>query len=264
MLSFQEIVSLGIVAFGLVVFVLLATAFELGFRLGLRRFARRPALSEELAGISTLTAGMLGFVAFILALSISFSQDRFETRRHTTLSEANTIGTAWWRTGLAGTEGQTVAVLIADYAQTRLAYIQAETLDEQQATLARTNALQSQIWRHALSLVNDMQAPLAASLVASLNDMFDASLVQRYALESRVPMETSFILLGGALLTVGALGYQMGLGGRRPLAMAVVLLLMLDGGMMLVVDMSQPRLGFTRVDPLPLIWTIQGFAPAPK
>jgi hypothetical protein len=65
--------------------------------------------------------------------------------------------------------------------------------------------------------------------VSSLNDMFDASLVQRYSMEGREPAETMLVLLAGAMLAVGALGYQMGLGGRRQLVLAVLLLLMRSG-----------------------------------
>jgi hypothetical protein len=35
---------------------------------------------------------------------------------------------------------------------------------------------------------------------------------------------------------------------------------MWTGGMMLILNLNQPRLGSIRVDPAPLIWTIQGFA----
>jgi hypothetical protein len=77
---------------------------------------------------------------------------------------------------------------------------------------------------------------LAASVVASLNDMFDASLAQRYAIESLVPVETSMILLLGALLTVGALGYQMGFAGHGQFVLALLPLSMLSGSMVLIVE----------------------------
>ena len=38
---------------------------------------------------------------------------------------------------------------------------------------------------------------------------------------------------------------------------------MISGAMVLIIDFNRPRDGFTRVDPAPLVWTIQGFAPAP-
>src|SRR5271169_1324783 len=211
----KDVIDLGVGVFGLFVLALLAGAIELGFQVGRWRLARQPPPANEIAGVSTLIAGMLGLMAFTLALTISFAQDRFETRRHTTLAEANTIGTAWLGTGLAGAPGKPIAALIEDYARARLAYLEAPTSDTAAASIARTNALRTRIWQGTLPPLEGMPAPLAGVFVNSLNDMFDANLAQRYAFESRVPTETELMLLVGAMLAVGALGYQIGLEGRR-------------------------------------------------
>jgi hypothetical protein len=60
---------------------------------------------------------------------------------------------------------------------------------------------------------------------------------------------------------MGALGYQFGLVGARHPVLVSLLLAMWTGGMALIMDLNQPRLGSIRVDPAPLIWTIQGFVP---
>lgn len=253
----------GVIHFGLVVFVLLAGVAEAGFRFGRHYLAGRRPGEKEMTGISALTGGMLALMAFVLALTIGFAQDRFEARRDTTLTEANTIGTAWLRTDLAGPAGKPVAALIADYARARLAYIEETEAGAVDAALARTDALQTEIWARAVKLLPEMSQPLAASLIAALNDMFDANLSQRFALESRVPMETMLGLLVGAILAIGALGFQVGLSGRRHPLLGVLLIGMLSGGMVLVVDLSRPRLGFVRVDTAPLVWTLQGFPPPP-
>jgi hypothetical protein len=164
---------------------------EFGFQVGRRRLARQPPPATETAGVSTLISGMIALMAFTMALTISFAQDRFETRRHTTLAEANTIGTAWLRTGLAGAPGKRIAALIEDYARARLAHLEAPTSDTAAASIARTSALQTRIWQGTLPALEGMPAPLAGVLVNSLNDMFDANLAPRYAFESRVPTETA-------------------------------------------------------------------------
>ena len=215
----QDVIDYGITAFGLFVFALLAGVGEAGFLVGTWRSRRRPPPEREMTGVSTVTAGMLGLVGFLLALTISFSQDRYEARRHSTVEQANAIGTAWLRAGLTGS-GKPIAMLIEEYARTQLAYLNAAAPDLQAAAVRRTNELQNQIWQEVLSVLNTMRPRLAASFVNSVNDMFDASLVQRYALESRAPTETSLMLLTGAMLTVGALGYQLGLGGQRRPAFA--------------------------------------------
>ena len=259
----REVIEFGIGAFALFVFALLALAGEVGFQIGRLRVRGATLPDSQNAGVSTLTTGMLGFVAFTLAVTIGIAQDRFEARRHATLDEANTIGTAWLRTGLAGTSGNPIAGLIEEYARARLAYLEAASPDAATGALAHANTLQNELWQRTLPLLAAMPAPLASQLVSSLNDMFDAELVQRYSMESRVPTETMLGLLLGAVLAVGALGYQMGLAGRKQLVLALLLLLMMSGAMAMIVDFNQPSAGFIHVNSAPLKWTIQGFAPSP-
>jgi hypothetical protein len=39
--------------------------------------------------------------------------------------------------------------------------------------------------------------------------MFDASLAQRFALANRIPASLGWAILGGSVLTAGAMGYQL-------------------------------------------------------
>ena len=162
---FSSMDSGGIFVFGLGLFVLLAVVAEAGFRSGRAYAAKRTPADKEMTGISALTGGMLALMAFVLAVTIGFAQDRFEARRDTTLTEANTIGTAWLRTDLAGPAGKPVAILIEDYARIRLSYIRETDPAAIDAALVRTNALQTEIWARAMKLLPDMQPPLAASLM---------------------------------------------------------------------------------------------------
>lgn len=260
----REIIEFGIGAFALFVFALLALTGEVGFQIGRARGRATTSPDSQNAGVSTLTTGMLGFVAFTLAVTIGIAQDRFEARRHATLDEANTVGTAWLRTGLAGTSGKPIAGLIEEYAGARLAYLVAASPDAATGALAHANTLQNEIWQRTLPLLPAMPPPLASAFVSSLNDMFDAELVQRYSMESRVPAETMLGLLAGAVLAIGALGYQMGLAGRRQLVLALLLLLMVSGAMAVIIDFNQPSAGSIRVNPAPMELTIQGFAPSPS
>ena len=256
--SLHVVLDHGVIAFSLFSFVLLAAVGSVGLLLGIRRLRRRQVPDREVAGVSTITAGMLGVMGFLLALTISFAQQRYEARRLTTVTEANAIGTAWLRTGFADS-AKPLSALIEAYAHVRITYLSATTLEQQTAATKQTGDLQTQIWQRAMDIQTSMPPPLAASLAAALNDMFDASLAQRFALESRAPVETSLTLLVGAVLTIGALGFQMGIDAYRPYFTGLLLLFMLSGGMTLIVDLSQPHLGYTRVESEPLEWTIQGF-----
>lgn len=259
----QEIIDFGIGVFGFLVFALLALAGEVGFRIGRARGRVAASLEKEAAGVSAVTTAMLAFVVFTLALTTGIAEDRFEARRHATLDEANAIGTAWVRAGLAGTSGKPIAGLLEGYARGRLSYLAARNPDAAAAALAHIDALQSVIWQRTLPVLAGMPPPLASSLVSAFDDMFSAGLVQRYSMESGVPNETLLGLLLAAILAAGALGYQMGLAGRRQLVLSLLLILMVNGAIVMIIDFNRPSGGFIHVDPTPLLWTIQGFATAP-
>jgi hypothetical protein len=177
--------------------------------------------------------------------------------------EANAIGTAWLRAGLVrGAEGPELRRLLEEYARLRLDYMQAGPNAEREAALNRaTAAAQAAIWAPAQAAALRDPTPVMAGVIASLNDTFDAALSQRYAFESRVPAHILWLLLGGSVLAVGAVGGQLGLGPQRHLVLSVLLMAMWTGGMLLIVDLNRPRQGQIRVDAAPMIWTLQGFGP---
>lgn len=260
----QALVETNLWLFAAVLFGLFLVATEIGFRFGRREAARRDADEKRQGGAATLIGGMLALVAFMLGLTINFAQNRFESRRQEVVQEANTIGTAWLRAKLVGgEEGEAIAALIADYTRVRLDYTRADFGGPEAALLARTGAMQGRMWQILTPLARRAPTPVVTSLVAALNDMFDASLSQRAAFESRVPAALTTMLLAGALLSLGALGFQFGLQGSRQVMLMLLLLLMWVGAMTLIVDFNRPRLGALRVDTAPLRWTLEGFSLPP-
>lgn len=249
-----------------VTFALLAGAGECGFRLARWRLTRHREEANDATrtGISTLIAGMSALLAFTLGLTINMAQNRFEARRDLVVQEANAVGTAWLRARLVGQpEGDAMAALIEDYARVRLAYTAADREEAIPPLLARTNALQTEIWQQASLLARRMPTPVTASLVAALNDMIDASLTQRFAFANRAPAVLLLGVLVGSLLTAGAMGYLLGATGTRQVALAALGLAMWAGGILVIVDFNHARLGGIQVDPAPLEWTIQGFGHGP-
>ena len=135
---FRGLLEFGFVATGAFLFLSFALAIEIGYRLGHRKVVRRLATSEETPGISTLTAAMLGLLAFTMSLSIGFAQNRYETRRDLVMAEANAIGTAWLRAKLIdGEEGSGISTKIEEYAKARLAFTTAASDADALPSVAR-------------------------------------------------------------------------------------------------------------------------------
>jgi hypothetical protein len=148
---------------------------------------------------------------------------------------------------------------IEEYARLRLDFTTAPAGRDVSGLLSRGNALQNDIWRMAETVAHRSPNTITTSLINALNEMFDLAASQRFAYQSQVPRQLLRALFVGAVLTIGALGYQFGLGGRRPFILAALLLMMWSGGIVLILDLSEPRRGDIRVDAAPLEWTIQSF-----
>jgi hypothetical protein len=243
-----------------ILFGVLAVAGEIGFRLEGWRTTRRTLPEAQRSGISTVTASMFALLAFTLGLTISFAQSRFEARRDLVVREANAIGTAWLRARLVGEpDGAAIATLIEHYTRVRLDYTAGEHDDRVPPLLTETGTLQTEMWNKATELARRAPTPISASLIAALNEMFDASLAQRFAFTTRVPPSLEWTLLAGSILAVGAMGYQLGATGSRQAILSVLSLLMWAGALVLIIDFDRARQGTIRVDPAPLVWTMEGF-----
>ncbi len=257
---FNTLADRGTLPLGAFLLAMLLIANEVGYRIG--RWRTTQAREAPEGNMGMLTTGMLGLLAFTLGLTISIAESRYEARRDLVVAEANAVGTAWLRAGLVrGPEGSELRRELEDYTRTRLDYTRAGPDPVREAALnAETNAAQARIWALAQAAVQRDPNPVMAGLVAALNETFDAALSQRFAYESRAPAHIQWLLLMGSLLSVGAIGVQLGLGPQRHLVLSVLLMMMWTGGMLLIVDLNRPRQGKIRVDPAPLVWTLQGFS----
>jgi hypothetical protein len=256
------LIDTNLALFGALILASLYAAHEAGFRIGLWRARCRPAHERDLAGIGTITAGMLGLLAFTLGLTINIAQSRFEARRNLVVQEANAIATAWLRSKLiSGDEGAAITALVETFGRVELAYISSSSFEAEPGLIARTNALQTQIWQVAQTVAHREPTSVTASVTNALIEMFAAALSERFAFESRVPANLSWMLMAGCLLAIGAMGYHLGTAGARQVVLTALLLVMWSGGMVLIADLNRPRVGSIRVDPAPLIWVVQEFGP---
>lgn len=260
-------VHLALLLLGLL--VLLLSAAELGYRLGNRSRLRRAARvaageqSAEKDSVGFVTAGMLGLLAFLLGVSLSMAQSRYDARRDVVRDEANAIGTVWLRTGfLPDAQAGKMRQHLREYAQLRLAAMR-DPVDSLafRAETDQANVLQNRIWAIAQAALLERPDPARAALVTALNDMIDLSLSTRRAYTDQVPIGVLRMLLWATIISVGVVGFNFGLGGYRQPVVTTLLLVFWSTGLVLIVDMNDPLRGSVVVDPAPLVWTIQGFGP---
>jgi hypothetical protein len=243
-------------AFGAVLFVLQMLARELGFWFG----GRFRAAEGQAEGVGVMVGGLLALLAFVLALTLSFANTRFEERRLGTLAEANAIGTAWLRAeALGDPRGDAIARLLKEYAEVRRADILTGR-DEAalEALNRRISALQNEIWGHATALTRAQPTPITALMQAALNETFDATTAERFAFAFRFPPQIVWLLLSLALLSMGALGFQLGLRGRPFRLIATVLTFAWTLVIVDILDLGAARLGEFGTTPQAYDWTLSG------
>jgi hypothetical protein len=79
-------------------FVSMALAIELGYRIGLTRKASADDAAR--AHVNAIQASIMGILALLLGFTFSLSLQRFDSRSAAVVDEANAIGTTWLRAQL--------------------------------------------------------------------------------------------------------------------------------------------------------------------
>jgi hypothetical protein len=255
-----EILAFSLFAFWLVFFAIQWAAQALGAWLGRRHTARGTAPAE---GVGVVVGGMLGLLAFVLALTLSFATTRFEERRQGTLMEANALGTAWLRAKAIGhPRGEELAKLFEDYTRLRADFIKAPaSRDAVRAINDKTSELQNRIWEHVTVIVRERPDAISSSLMAATNEVFDRSTAERFAFSLTMPPQMVWLLMGIAVLSIGALGYQLGMRGLSLPILSVLLIAMWTSVIVVILDLSAPRIGSLRSSAAVYYWTLEGFGP---
>jgi hypothetical protein len=255
-----EILAFSLFAFWLLFFALQWGAQAIGAWLGRRHTARGTAPAE---GVGVVVGGMLGLLAFVLALTLSFATTRFEERRQGTLMEANALGTAWLRAkAINHARGEELAKLFEDYTRLRADFIKAPaSRDAVRAINDKTSELQNRIWEHVTVIVREKPDPISASLMAATNEVFDRSTAERFAFSLTMPPQMVWLLMGIAVLSIGAMGYQLGMRGLSLPILSVLLIAMWTSVIVVILDLSAPRIGSLRSSAAAYYWTLDGFNP---
>src|SRR5690242_4139158 len=224
--------------------LLILGAGELGHWLG-ERAALRGA-----PGVSTLEAAVLGLLALMIGFTFSMALSRFEARRDGVVVEAAAIGTTALRARLlpAPHNGETVK-LLRDYVQLRLDLTQRPvTLQEFNAEVARSNAIQEALWQQARAVAAKDNAMVPTGLfLQSLNEMIDDQDKRLAALSNRLPPIIVIALYGISIVAIGFAGYGSGVEAKRSRVPVYIAGLLVAAMVLLIQDIDRPGAGFIKV-----------------
>lgn len=231
--------------------ILVTLAFyEIGYRIG--GWRERRAAGEVSGPTGMIVGSILALMAFLLAIAMGMAADRYDARRALVLEEANSIGTTLLRAGyLPEPYSAQLETLLREYVPLRIV----DDQDELQEKIKRSVEIQHEMWTIAERLARESgERPVVAIFIESLNETIDLHESRITAgLYARVPPTIIWLLVVGVVFSVGMVGYNAGLTGRRSMVSAVVLAVALSAVVALVVDLDRPSEGIIRTSQQPLI-----------
>lgn len=261
MLFQRTIDSLPIIGFFVAFSIIALITIEVGYRIGFW-WQRRTA--DEKEGPTTMIVGsLLALMAFLLAITMGMSSDRFDTRRKLVLAEANTVGTVYLRASyLPEPASSDIRDLLRAYLSLRVA---TNDYADLRVRMQRSTEIHAKLWSITEELARATpDSDVLALFIVSLNEMIDLHQTRVTAgFYARVPETILILLLIGSLLTLAMVGYNAGLTSRRSPLTAVVLVIVLGAVITLVVDLDRPRDGFLTVSQQPLIDLHEQLGPPP-
>ncbi len=207
-----KITSVSVPAFMVLLFLARLGAKELGLWLGRRQ--RRNKV--QLEGVGVVVGGMMGLLAFVLALTLSFANGRFEERRSAMFHEADAIGSAYTRATATGDrDSVAVAHLLQGYLNVRQAFVEAPYGAALIDDLSRRSAdIEGEVWAHLGTMMRERPNPVTVGLVNSVDQAFAAAAHVRFGYATRIPPQVLWLLIGISLGTMAALVTSLGCADR--------------------------------------------------
>lgn len=238
--------SMPIAGVYLCIVLLLLASCEAGFLLG-RHHHRASADKEAPGSIGPIVGGLLGMLAFVLAFTFSMAAGQYGVRKQNVLAEANVIGTAYRRADLLPPERAAAARrLLREYVDIRLGATRPGA--DLNAAVARSLGIHDQLWAEVSTAAREEPGANTAAMVRSTNDLIDMHETRiTGALHARIPTSVWIGLAAITMLTMLALGLQIGLSGKRRLVAIVPLALSFAVLATLVVDLNRPGGGYIKV-----------------
>ncbi|OPY08376.1 MAG: hypothetical protein A4E66_01868 [Syntrophus sp. PtaB.Bin001] len=253
------ILNMNLMLIALIIIIFFLLVMTIGYLIG-KRHRKQEALAEKREKTAgTLTGAMLALLGFMLAISLSMADSKFQQRRELVLDEANAISTSMLRAqAIGGVHGTEIARLLENYTRLRLEFFAAgEDRTRLKKVYEQTQILQKSIWDHVSAIVQSAPTPISSLLLSSLNEVFDLGTARRWVLEVRIPPYVIKLLLVFSLLSMGTVGYYFGICGVYHPVFSGLLFVALTFIILLIVDLDRPRSGYIKPEQSPLTWLIE-------
>jgi len=235
--------------------ILLLVLLVLSFRFGvwLRSKGRHDEGRTDDEGY--LLSAALALLGLLIAFTFSLALNRYDSRRMLVVNEANAIGTAWLRAGLAdGEAGRSLQHGIAAYADIRLRLPHSANEAEAAKIERRSSQAQTRLWQQMKAALPKMQPPpVATTLVTAMNEMFDIASARKAERGAHIPSDVLAVLVLCAAMSAAIIGYVLGSTGRAHRTVTSILFVLLTLALLLILDLDRPWSGIVTISQQPMI-----------
>ena len=199
---------------------------------------------EDFTLILGATLTLLGL---IIGFTFSMAVNRYDQRKYFEEQEANAIGTEYVRANLLPTaDAARVRALLRRYLDQRILYY--DTRNEQQIPQINTQTarLQTEMWSAVETHAAAQPTPVAALVVAGMNDVLNSQGYTQFAWWNRVPRAAWVLLVTIAIFCNLLVGYAARV---RSAFLFLILPIALSISFFLIADIDSPRAGLIHVHP---------------
>ena len=198
-----------------------------------------------------IVSGVLGLLALLMGFTFAMAVDRFDTRRHLVLDEANAIGTTYLRAQLLAEPHRTrLSKLLVDYTDNRIRLATAARRDVPKL-LVDNDKMVTDLWAASAAAFDSISnLDFSSSFIETVNNVIDLDTARKASYVARVPAEVLVVLAVYIVVTSGVLGYV--LTGFRGKIAGIFLIALLTIALSLIIDLDRPNLGGIRVSQAPM------------
>jgi len=259
-MNFSFFYHISLIFGGLIMFAILLTALEVGYRIGFKQ--RKKWLDADTGGGTVALSTMFALLGLILAFTYASGVSRFEDRKQAVIEESNALGTAFLRAGfIAEPGGKALQETIFAYAKTRAISPRGHSLSHAESMELLNNTIQAQekLWPTLeKALMQGKLGAIEASMVTAMNDVLNMHTIRLAALFDKLPKAVIWMLIFISAATIAVTGFNAGLSGKISRWRTATLALVMAGVMLMILDYDRPRDGFIRVSQYSLNTVIAG------
>jgi hypothetical protein len=202
--------------------------------------------------VGSLVGGISALLAFILGFTFAMTSSRLDTRKQLVLDQANAVGTTYLRAALVPpTQGLEIRRLLREYTDV----LTTATPSEVDKFLNQVEGIHHQLWAQTKELVGqDMDSEVRSLFISSLNESIDLFQSRKtVALDRRIPGNIWIAVHLLTVLSMLAIGYQIGMSGANRLRGSPVLAVAFSLVILMIADIDRPGTGIMQVSQRPLI-----------